>query len=89
MAQELMNLADMMYTARNQLKEWSNLSAEREEIVALNAKITQLEQKNKSRDKSTDKNKNKSNSKNEDKKKFSEWMKEQPKWVRREKMLEM
>ena len=42
-AQELMNLADTMYKARVQMKEWALLSAEQEEIVALNAKITQLE----------------------------------------------
>ena len=45
-AQELMNLADTMYKARVQMNEWALLSAEQEEIVALNAKITQLEQAN-------------------------------------------
>ena len=46
-AQELMNLADTMYKARVQMNEWSLLSAEQEEIMVLNAKITQLEQANK------------------------------------------
>ena len=46
-AQELMNLADTMYTARVQMNEWALLSAEQEKKVVLNAKITQLEQTNK------------------------------------------
>ena len=49
-AQELMNLGDTMYKARNQLKEWSTLSVEQEEIVALNVKITLLEQMSKTKD---------------------------------------
>ena len=36
-----MNLADMMHKARVQMNEWSLLSAEQDEIVALSAKITQ------------------------------------------------
>ena len=81
--QEFMNQADMMYKARNQLKEWSTLSAEQEEIVllALNAKITHLEQLKKTKDKSSDNNKNqkKPNKKNQDKTKDHEWMKDKPK----------
>ena len=46
-AQELMDLADTMYKARVQMNEWALLSAEQEEIVALNAKFTQLEHANK------------------------------------------
>ena len=46
MAQELMNLADTMYKGRVQMNEWALLSTEQEEIVVLNAKITQLEQAN-------------------------------------------
>ena len=42
-----MNLADTMYKARVQMNKCALLSAEQEEIVALNAKITQLEQANK------------------------------------------
>ena len=42
--QELMNLADTMYKARVQMNKWALISTEQEEIVALNAKITQLEQ---------------------------------------------
>ena len=45
--QELMNLVDTMYKARVQMNEGALLSTEQEEIVALNAKITQLEQANK------------------------------------------
>ena len=46
-AQELIHLADLMHKARVQMNEWSLLSAEQEEIVALSAKITQLEHANK------------------------------------------
>ena len=52
-----MNLADTMYKARVQMNEWALLSAEQEEIVALNAKITQLEQANKPKCKTKEDNK--------------------------------
>ena len=55
-AQELMNLADK---ARVHMNEWALLSAEQEEIVALNAKITQLEQANKHKHKTKEDNKTK------------------------------
>ena len=58
-SQELMNLADTMYKARVQMNEWALLSAEQEEIVALNAKITQLEQANKPKCKTKEDNKSK------------------------------
>ena len=59
MAQELMNLVDTMYKARVQMNECALLSAEQEEIVALNAKITQLEQANKPKCKTKEENKSK------------------------------
>ena len=58
-AQELMNLADTMYKARVQMNMWALLSTEQEEIAVLNAKITQLEQANKSKCKTTEENKSK------------------------------
>ena len=58
-AQELMNLADTMYKARVQMNEWALLSTEQEEIVALNTKIPQLEQANKSKCKTKEENKSK------------------------------
>ena len=57
-AQELVNLADTMKKARAQLKEWSTLSTEQEEIVALNTKFTQLEHLTKNKNKDNNKNKN-------------------------------
>ena len=58
-AQELMNLADTMYKARVQMNEWALLSTKQEEIVALNAKIAQLEQANKPNHKTKEENKSK------------------------------
>ena len=57
--QELMNLADTMYKARVQMTKWALLSTEQEEIVVPNAKITQLEQANKSKHKPKEENKSK------------------------------
>ena len=76
-AQELMNLADTMYKARVQMNEWALLSAEQEEIVALNAKITQLEQANKPKHKTKEDNKSKGKEK-DNKSNDSNWMKEKP-----------
>ena len=58
-AQELMNLADTMYKARVQMNKWALLSSEQEEIVALNAKIAQLEQANKPKCKTKEESKGK------------------------------
>ena len=58
-AQELMNLVDTMYKARVQMNEWALLSSEQEEIVALNAKIAQLEQANKPKCKTKEESKGK------------------------------
>ena len=58
-AQELMNLADTMYKARVQMNEWALLSSKQEEIVALNAKIAQLEQANKPKHKTKEESKGK------------------------------
>ena len=41
-AEELMNLADIMYKAQTQMNELLSLSTEQEEIVALNPKIAHL-----------------------------------------------
>ena len=76
-SQELMNLADTMYKARVQMNEWALLSAEQEEIVALNAKITQLEQANKPKRKTKEDNKSQVKEKN--------WMKEKPRSTGKEK----
>ena len=76
-AQELMNLADTMYKARVQMNEWALLSTEQEEIVALNAKITQLEQANKSKHKTKEENKSKVKEK-DNKTNDCNWMKETP-----------
>ena len=75
MAQELMNLADTMYKARVQMNEWALLSAEQEEIVALKAKITQLEQANKPKCKTKEDNKSKGKEK-DNKNNDHNWMKE-------------
>ena len=72
-----MNLADTMYKARFQMKEWALLSAEQEEIVALNAKITQLEQANKPKPKTKEDNKSKGKHKDY-KSNDCNWMKEKP-----------
>ena len=72
-----MNLADTMYKARVQMNEWALLSAEQEEIVALNAKITQLEQANKPKHKTKEDNKSKGKEK-DNKSNDSNWMKEKP-----------
>ena len=76
-SQELMNLADTMYKARVQMNKWALLSSEQEEIVALNAKIAQLEQANKSKRKTKEesmgKMKEKDNTTND-----HNWMKEKP-----------
>ena len=77
MAQKLMNLADTMYKARVQMNEWSLLSAEQEEIVALSAKITQLEQANKPKHKTMEDNKSRGNEK-DNKNNDRNWMKEKP-----------
>ena len=77
MAQELMNLADTMYKARVQMNEWALLSAEQEEIVALNAKFTQLEKANKPKCKTKEDNKSKGKEK-DNKNNNCNWMKEKP-----------
>ena len=77
MAQELMNITGTMYKARVQMNEWSLLSAEQEEIVALNAKITQLEQANKPKCKTKEDNKSKGKEK-DNKNNDHNWMKEKP-----------
>ena len=76
-AQELMNLVDTMYKARVQMNEWALLSTEQEEIVALNAKITQLEQASKSKCKTKEDNKSKVKEK-DNKTNDRNWMKEKP-----------
>ena len=76
-AQELMNLADEMYKARVQMNKWALLSTEQEEIVALNAKITQLEQANKPKCKTKEDNKGKVKEK-DNKTNDRNWMKEKP-----------
>ena len=78
-AQELMNLADTMYKASVQMNEWALLSTEQEEIVALNAYITQLEQANKPKHKTKEENKSKMKEKEKDNKTSDRnWMKEKP-----------
>ena len=78
-AEELMNLADIMYKAQTQMNEWLSLSTEQEEIVALNPKIAhlnkQLKQEKKSKTKPKEENKNKKKGNDKDR----EWMKEKPK----------
>ena len=59
------------------MNEWALLSTEQEEIVALNAKITQLEQANKSKRKTKDENKSKVKEK-DDKTSNHNWVKEKP-----------
>ena len=76
-AQELMNHVDTMYKARVQMNEWALLSTEQEEIVALNAKITQLEQANKSKHKTKEDIKSKVKEK-DNKTNDRNWMKERP-----------
>ena len=76
-AQELMNLADAMYKARVQMNKWALLSTEQEEIVALNAKITQLEQANKPKCKTKEDNMGKVKEK-DNKTNDRNWMKEKP-----------
>ena len=77
MVQELMNLTDTMYKARVQMNEWALLSAEQEEIVVLNTKITQLEQANKPKCKTKEDNKSKGKEK-DNKNNNCNWMKEKP-----------
>ena len=72
-----MNLAETMYKARVQMNEWALLSMEQEEIVALNAKITQLEQASKSKCKTKEDNKSKVKEK-DNKTNDHNWMKEKP-----------
>ena len=76
-AQELMNLADTMYKAGVQMNEWALLSAKQEEIVALNAKTTQLEQANKPKCKTKEDNKSKGKEK-DNKNNDHNWMKQKP-----------
>ena len=76
-AQELMNLVDTMCKARVQMNELALLSAEQEEIVVLNAKITQLEQANKPKCKTKEDNKSKGKEK-DNKSNDRNWMKEKP-----------
>ena len=76
-AQELMSLADTMYKARVQMNQWALLSTEQEEIVVLNAKITQLEQANKRKCKTKEDNKSKGKEK-DNKSNNHNWMKEKP-----------
>ena len=83
-AQELMNLADTMYEARVQMNEWALLSAEQEEIVVLNAKITQSEQANKPKRKTKEDNKSKGKEK-DNKNNDRNWMKENLQEKRKEK----
>ena len=59
------------------MNEWSLLSAEQEEIVVLNAKITQLEQPNKPKRKTKEDNKSKGKEKG-NKNHDCNWMKEKP-----------
>ena len=73
--QGLMNLADTMYKARVQMNEWALLSTEQEEIVVLNAKITQLELANKPKCKTKKDNKGKVKEK-DNKTNDRNWMKE-------------
>ena len=75
--QELMNLVDTMYKARVQMNEWALLSTGQEAIVVLNAKITQLEQVNKSKCKTNEDNKSKVKEK-DNKTNNHNWMKEKP-----------
>ena len=72
-----MNLAYTMYKARVQMNEWALLSGEQEEIVALNAKITQLKQANKPKCKTKEDNKSKVKEK-DNKTSDHNWMKEKP-----------
>ena len=74
-AKELMNLADTMYKVRVQMNEWALLSTEQEEIVALNAKIAQLEQANKPKCKTKEEHKGKMKEKH-NKTNDCNWMKE-------------
>ena len=76
-AQELMSLADTMYKARVQMNKWALLSTEQEEIVVLNAKITQFEQANKPKCKTKEDNKSKGKEK-DNKSNNRNWMKEKP-----------
>ena len=66
-----------------QMNEWSSLSSEQEEIIALNAKIAhldkQLEQVNKSKTITKEENKNKNKNNDIDR----EWTKKKPKEMRR------
>ena len=56
-----MNLSETMYKAQTQMNEWSSLSTEQEEIIALNAKIAhldkQLKQANKNKTKTKEETK--------------------------------
>ena len=70
-----MNLTDTMYRAREQMNKWALLSTEQEEIVALNVKITQLEQANKPKCKTKEDNKSKVKEKNNQSNDHN-WMKE-------------
>ena len=77
-AQKLMNLiADTMYKARDQMNEWALLSSEQEEIVALNAKIAQLEQANKPKRKTKEESKGKMKEKDNNTNDRN-WMKDKP-----------
>ena len=76
-AQELMKLADTIYKARVHMNEWALQSAEQEEIVVLNAKITQLEQANKPKCKTKEDIKSKGTEKDR-KSNNCNWMKEKP-----------
>ena len=69
-----MNLAHTMYKARVQMNEWALQSTEQQEIVALNAKSTQLEQANKSKCKTKEENKSKGKEK-DNKTSDHNWMK--------------
>ena len=76
-AQEWMNLADTMYKARVQMNKWALLSSEQEEIVALNAKIAQLEQANKPKCKTKEESKGKMKEKDNQTNDHN-WMKDKP-----------
>ena len=76
-AQELMKLVYTMYKARVQMNELALLSTEQEEIVALNNRITQFEQANKSKHKPKEENKSKGKQK-DNKTSDCNWTKEKP-----------
>ena len=89
-ADTLMNLALNKYTTRLENNEWNTLSAEQQKIVALTAKIEQLEKskqqikkkgddkKNKKKNKKKEKGKDKKKQKDGDKREYPEWKLQAP-----------